>query len=180
VDLHALPPAAFSKIPPDHPIAAVRASVPGTVEAKTGCVGSLLPTKVTASRGDAPPVMVDYAGDPKFEPIEGTTVARGANTSFDVLKVDDKYYLLHAGIWYGGDSPTGPWTVAASLPDAIYTIPPSSPAYSMTQVTIAQTTPDAVTYSYPASYSTSTYVVYGVPYYGTGWWYYPWIYDDYY
>jgi hypothetical protein len=176
----ALPPAAFGKIPEDHPIAAVRASVPGTVEAKTAALEALLPTKVTASRGDAPAVMVDYAGDPKFEPIEGTTVARGVNTSFDVLEVEDRYYLLHAGIWYAGDSPTGPWAVAASLPDAIYTIPPSSPAYSMTQVTIASTTPNTVTYSYPAAYSSSTYVVYGVPYYGTGWWYYPWIYDDYY
>jgi hypothetical protein len=174
------PPDAFQAIPVDHAVAAVRASVPGTVEAKMAALESLLPTRVTANVGDTPVVTVDFAGEPKFEPIAGTVVSRAVNTSFDVLQVDGRCYLLHAGVWYEAPTATGPWTVAAAVPDAIYTIPPSSPAYHMTQVTVASTTPETVTYSYPSSYSSSTYVVYGVPYYGTGWYYWPWIYDDYY
>lgn len=176
----AFPPEPFKAIPEDHALAAVRASVPGTVEAKMAALEALLPTRVTAAVGDAPPVDVEFAGEPRFEPIAGTSVSRAVNTSFDVLGVASRYYLLYQGVWYEGAAPVGPWSVAASLPDAIYAIPPSSPAYHMTQVTIAAATQDKVTYSYPASYSSSTYVVYGVPYYGTGWYYYPWIWDDYY
>jgi hypothetical protein len=176
----AFPPHAFQAIPADHEVAVVRASVPGTVEAKMAALEALLPTKVTANVGDSPVVTVDFAGEPLFEPIAETGVSRAVNTSYDVLQVEGRCYLLHGGIWYEAPEATGPWTVAASVPDAIYTIPPSSPAYHVTQVTVASTTPETVTYSYPSSYSSSTYVVYGVPYYGTGWYYAPWIYGDYY
>lgn len=175
-----MPPDAFSRIPVDHAAGAVRASVPGTVEARMAALEAMLPTRVTAGRADAPPVQVEYAGEPAFEPIDGTTVARAVNSGSDVLLTDGRYYLLYAGIWYVGDAPQGPWRVAAAVPEAIYAIPPDSPSYHMTQVTIASATADTVTYSYPASYSTSTYVVYGVPYYGTGWYYHPWIWNGYY
>ena len=67
------------------------------------------------------------------------------------------------------------------LPEAfIYEIPPDSPAYDTTQVKVASSTASAVTYTYPASYSSGVYVVYGVPYYGTGWYYPPYYYGGYY
>jgi hypothetical protein len=173
-------PAAFGQIPEDHAMAAVRTSVPGTVEAKTAALEAMLPTKVTAARNAKPPIEVTYAGDPQFEPIPETTVARAVNTGYDVIQVGNAYYLLYAGIWYQGGAPTGPWTVATSVPAAIYDIPPSSPSYHVTQVKVAGSSSEEVVYAYPPSYSESVYVVYGVPYYGTGWYYYPWIYGGYY
>ena len=66
------------------------------------------------------------------------------------------------------------------MPDAIYKIPPDSPSYPVTQVTVYESTPTTVVYSYPPSYSTGVYVAYGVPWYGTGWYYPPYIYVPYY
>ena len=166
-------PDAFRSIPVDHRMAQVRASVPGTTEARMAALGAMLPAKNTVARNAAPPVQVSYAGTPKFEAIEGTPVARGVNTSYDVLQVQGKYYLCYAGVWYVGDVPSGPWAVATAVPSAIYTIPPSSPSYHVTQVTVYQSTPTTVVYTYPPSYNTNVYVVAGVAMYGTGWYYPP-------
>ena len=173
-------PAGFAKIPTDHPMAAVRASVPDTVEARFAALESSLPTKTRTPVGQAAPVEVGYSGEPKFEPISGTKVARAANSSNDVILFNGKYYLCYSGVWYLGTSPTGPWTVATSVPQEIYAIPPSSPSYPVTQVTLVESTPTTVVYTYPPSYTSSVWVVWGVPYYGTGWYYPPYIYGGYY
>ena len=154
--------------------------MPGTVEARFAALESSLPTKTTVKVGTKAPVEVSYAGDPKFEPISGTQVSRAANSSNDVILFNGQYYLCYAGVWYLGSSPTGPYFVAASVPQEIYAIPPSSPSYPVTQVTVAQATTTEVIYTYPPSYSTSVWVVYGVPYYGTGWYYPPYWYGGYY
>ena len=167
-----LPPG-FAKIPTDSPVAAVRASVPDTVEARFAALESSIPTKTTAKVGTQAPVEVGYVGDPKFEPISGTQVSRAVNSSSDVILFKGQYYLCYAGIWYLGSSPTGPFTVAPSVPEEIYKIPPNSPSYPVTQVTVAESTPTEVVYSYPPSYTESVWVVWGVPYYGTGWYYPP-------
>ncbi len=173
-------PDAFSKIPVDHPRAAVRASVSGTVEARMAALEALLPTTVAAATGAAPPVKVSYAGDPKFEPVADAGVSRAVNTGLDVIQYEDTYYLLYAGIWYDSPAPIGPWRVTSAVPAAIYEIPPSSPSYHVTQVQVVESTPTEVVYSYPPSYSSSVYVAYGVPYYGTGWYYPPYIWGAYY
>lgn len=173
-------PDGFAKIPESHAQAAVRASVRGTTEARMAALEASLPVKIEASRDAAAPVDVTYAGEPQFEPVQGTGVARAVNTGYDILEVGGRYYLCYAGIWYVADKPVGPWTVTGDVPAAVYTIPPSSPAYNVTQVQVAQSTPSTVYYSYPPSYSTSVYVVYGTPYYGTGWYYPPYIYGGYY
>ena len=166
-------PDAFRSIPADHRMAQVRASVPGTTEARMAALEAMLPAKNTVALNAAPPVQVSYAGTPKFEAIEGTPVARSVNTTYDVLQVQGKYYLCYAGVWYVGDAASGPWAVATAVPSAIYTIPPSSPSYHVTQVTVYQSTPTTVVYTYPPSYSTNVYVVAGVAMYGTGWYYPP-------
>ena len=173
-------PDAFSRIPPEHAMAAVLASVPGTEEAKMAALEASLPVKKEVSRSATPEVEVTFAGEPKFEPIEGTAVARGVNTGFDILQFDGRYYLLYGGAWYLADAPIGPWSVTDSVPAEIYSIPPGSPAYNMTQVQVASSTPGSVTYTYPESYLSGVYVVYGVPYYGTGWYYPPYYYGGYY
>lgn len=174
-----LPPT-FEKIPKDHAMASVRASVPGTVEAKTAALEALLPTTTEVALDAKPPIEVTYAGEPKFEPIPNTQVSRAVNSGYDIIQYGSDYYLVYAGIWYVASAPIGPWTVTTTVPAPIYAIPPSSPAYNVTQVTVVESTPTKVVYSYPPAYSSSVYVVYGVPYYGTGWYYPPYIYGGYY
>ena len=52
-----------------------------------------------------------------------------SNTSNDVIKVGDKYYLCLDGVWFVSDSPEGTWKVTHEVPSSIYTIPPSNPLY---------------------------------------------------
>jgi hypothetical protein len=173
-------PDAFSAIPATGDLADIRASVPGTVEAKAAALEALLPTRKSIAAGTPPDVTVSYAGEPKFEPIKGADVSRAVNSGNDVILYEGTYYLCYDGAWYASSSATGPWTATATVPDAIYKIPPESPAYSVTQVTVYETTPSTIVYSYPPSYSTDVYVAYGVPWYGTGWYYPPYIYGPYY
>ncbi len=173
-------PDAFSQIPQDSEMADVRASVPGTVEAKMAALEALLPTRKSVAVGAAPDVNVTYGGDPKFEKIEGTQVSRAVNSGNDVILYSGTYYLVYEGAWYTSASPNGPWVATATVPDPIYQIPPSSPSYAVTQVVVQETTPTTIVYSYPPSYSTGIYVAYGVPWYGTGWYYPPYIYGPYY
>ena len=72
-----------------------------------------------------------------------------------------------------------PWSVADKIPtDKIAAIPPSSPVYNTTYVTIYDSTPDVVHVGYTPGYMWS-YPYLGVPVYGTGW-YYPPYYGPYY
>ena len=53
---------------------------------------------------------VEYQGEPKFEPIEKTTVSRAVNTDKDIIKVGDMYYMCFQGVWFmaqGRDRPVG-------------------------------------------------------------------------
>lgn len=168
-------PDAFQSIPKDHEQADVLASVPGTSEARVASLEVILPVKKEASL-DAQAPEVAYAGEPQFVPITATEVARAANTSYDILEYKGRYYLCYAGIWYAASTPIGPWAVTADVPAAIYTIPPSSASYHVTHVKVYASTPTTVIYTYPPSYTTSVYVVAGVPVYGTGWYYPPYVY----
>ena len=56
---------------------------------------------------------VTYQGEPQFEAIPTTTVARAVNTDKDILKVGDLYYMCFQGVWFISRTPTGPWTVTA-------------------------------------------------------------------
>jgi hypothetical protein len=70
-----------------------------------------------------------------------------------VIKVGDLYHLCFQGIWFVSTGPQGPWQTAPSVPQPIYTIPPSSPVYNVTHV-IQVTTPDGnVQASYTAGYT---------------------------
>ncbi len=173
-------PEAFALIPADNAAAGVRASVPGTLEARRAALEAQLPTQKIVKSGAAPDVKVSYAGDPQFEAIPDTDVSRAVNAGHDIIESGGRYYLCYQGAWYVASAPTGPWLATAEVPMAIYDIPPSSPAYPVTQVTATTTTTGSIVYSYPPSYSSNVYVVYGVPYYGTGWYYPPYIYGAYY
>ena len=174
-------PEAFALIPADHAMADVRASVPGTLEARRAALEAQLPVKKQVQAGAAPKVEVNYAGEPKFEAIPKTSVARAVNTNLDIIEHGGKYYLCYEGIWYIASGPTGPWAATADVPAAIYEIPPSSPSYPVTQVTVVPaSSTTTIVYQYPPSYSSGMYVSFGVAYYGTGWYYPPYAYGGYY
>jgi hypothetical protein len=67
----------------------------------------------------------------------------------------------------------GPWVVAISVPQVIYTMPPSSPVYNVKYVYIYDYTPDVVYIGYYPGY-VGSYVYGGTVVYGTGWYYRPW------
>jgi hypothetical protein len=143
----------FAKIPPSSPPGIILASVPGTDEAKDAVLMSQIPTTVTVNpAAAAAQAKVTYEGAPNFVPIQGTSMSYATNTSQRVIQVDDLYYLCLNGIWFFSASPQGPWQTAQSVPQQIYTIPPSSPVYNVTYVTQTVTPSGSVQASYTAGY----------------------------
>jgi hypothetical protein len=165
-----LPPD-FSAIPTDHPKAHVLAAVPGTRQAELAVLEASIPQTAVVDRKTAT-AAVDYVGDPKFEAIPGTAVSYAVNTPSDVLKVGDNYYLCLQGVWFVSKASTGPWETADKIPQEVTTIPPTSPKYHVTHVTIYESTPTTVTYGYTAAY-TGMVIAYGVAMWGTGYYYSP-------
>src|SRR5436309_8827881 len=146
-------PADFAKIPPSSPASAILASVPGTEEAKDAVLLAQVPTMITVNQKEAATkVKVEYAGDPKFEPIKGTSMAYATNTPDKVIKVGDVYYLCLQSVWFMSPNAQGPWTTCTSVPQEIYSIPPSSPVYNVTYVTQTANPDNTVTASYTAGY----------------------------
>jgi hypothetical protein len=125
-------PADFSNIPPDSPASAVLAAVPGTTQAEDAALMAQVPRTPALSAGQ---VSVTYlGGTPQFMPVEGTTMQYASNTADKVLLSGGVYYLSRRGGWFMAPTPQGPWAAASGPPAVIYTIPPSSPVYTVTYV----------------------------------------------
>src|SRR5215475_3698415 len=117
-------PPDFAKIAKDNAKSMVLASVPGTPEAKEALIANSIPQTATITRAEAK-LTVQYDGEPMFIPIDGTSLSYAKNTSAAVIKVSDNdYYCVEAGVWFKAPTPQGPWNVADSVPEVIYTIPP--------------------------------------------------------
>jgi len=152
-------PADFTHIPRSSPASQVLASVPGTEEAKDAVLLTRVPTTVIVNpAAAAATVKVKYVGPPQFVVIEGTSLYYAKNTPQAVIKAGNLYYLCFQGIWFVSASPQGPWQTAQSVPQEIYTIPPSSPVYHVTYVTQVTTSDGNVQASYTAGY-TGVYVM---------------------
>lgn len=173
-------PADFSKIPLSSPAGAVLSSVPGTDEAKDAVLIAQIPTVMEIDpKSAAAQAKVSYSGDPQFAPIEGTSLYYATNTADKVIKVGDVYYLCLQGVWFMSPNAQGPWTTASSVPQVIYTIPPSSPVYNVTYVTQTTTSSGTVQCSHTAGYMGAFVVgltVGAVIANGTGYYYPPYIY----
>lgn len=174
-------PADFAHIPPSSPAAQVLASVPGTDEAKDAVLLAQIPVTATVNPdAAAKAAKVTYDGQPKFAAIAGTTptIYYAMNTQYKVIQVSDRFYLCHQGIWFVSPNPQGPWEVARSVPQVIYTIPPDSPVYNVTYVVQTVNPDGTVTASYTSGYTgayvmtTSTVVVVTC---GTGYYYPPYV-----
>jgi hypothetical protein len=165
----------FKNIPLSHPRSRVLASVPGTDQAAEAVLLAQIPQTARVSKKDVKAPEVDYEGEPKFEPIEKTTVSRAVNTDKDIIKVGDLYYMCFEGVWFMGRSPNGPWSVTGSVPGQIYEIPVSSPAHSVTYVTVEDDDDDWVVFATAAAY-TGMMVAWGCAVWGSGWYYPPYAY----
>ena len=170
-------PAGFAKIPESDPAGTVLASVAGTPQAGEAAISATIPQTATVSRTAT--TKVTYAGDPKFQPVEGTALAYAVNTATPVIRVaEDAYYSVVNGVWFLARAALGPWTVADSVPPAIYTIPPSSPVYYATNVSVYGSTPEVVYTGYTPGYFGPCLSPEGVMVFGTGFWYPPFIGPD--
>jgi hypothetical protein len=167
-------PDVFKQIPLEHPRSRVLAAVPGTPQATEAILLSQVPQTARVNRKTITAPEVAYNGDPKFEPIEQTTVSRAVNTDKTIIKVGDLYYLCFQGVWFMARSAEGPWEVTSSVPKEIYQIPPSSPAYNVTYVTVVEddTDDEWVTFAAVAGY-TGMMVAYGCVVWGSGYYYPP-------
>ncbi len=175
----ALPlPSAFSDIPEDHPVGDVRSSIPGTREAQIAVIQAQLPKTLAVKRNEVK-VQVYYAGSPKFEQIEGTSLARAVNTSFDVIQAGDHFYLCYHAVWFVSTQANGPWDLADMIPAEIYDIPANSPAHHVTYVQVYDSTADVVYVRSTPGYHHS-YISFGVVVYGSGYYWPPYYYNSYY
>jgi hypothetical protein len=146
-------PSDFGRIPPTSPAGRVLVSVPGTEEAKDAVLLAQVPkTLVVNPAAAAAQIQITYYGLPEFAPIQGTTLFYATNTQDKVIQVGNAYYLCLQGIWFTSESPSGPWSTAAYVPQAIYTIPPGSPVYNVTYVTQTVTSTGNIQASYTAGY----------------------------
>jgi hypothetical protein len=180
---YTLPPD-FARIPPSSPPGSVLASVPGTPEAEDAVLIAQIPTTVTVNTTEAAKeVKVSYIGEPQFQPIEGTSMQYAVNTPNKVVLVGTEYYMCYQGLWFVSSSPQGPWQVAQTVPQVIYTIPPSSPVYNVTYVTQVPASAGYVTSSYTAGYMgmfVAGAAVGAIIANGTGYYYPPYMYGGYY
>ncbi len=173
-------PEDFAKIPSSSPASGVLSSVPGTEEAKDSVLIAQIPTVMEVDPNSAAAqAKVSYSGEPQFAPIDGTSLYYATNTADKVIKVGDVYYLCLQGVWFMSPHADGPWTTASSIPQVIYTIPPSSPVYNVTYVTQTTTSSGTVQSSYTAGYVGAFVVgvtVGAVVCSGTGYYYPPYMY----
>ncbi len=176
-------PEDFSRISLEHPRSRVLASVPGTQQAAEAVVLASVPQIARVNKKEIKAPDVAYQGEADFQNIAGTKLQRAVNTDKEIIKVGDSYYMCYQGVWFMASSPKGPWTVATSVPNEIYEIPVSSPAHSVTYVTVEQDdndNDDWVTYAAVAGY-TGVMIGWGCAVWGSGWYYPPyWGYGAYY
>ena len=167
-------PEDFKQIPLEHERSRVLASVPGTVQAAEAVLLAQVPHTARVNKKELKPPDVDYQGEPAFEPIATTSVARASNTDKDIFKIGSLYYMCFQGVWFMSQTPTGPWEVTSSVPQAIYEIPVSSPAHHVTYVTIEDDDDEWVTVAAAAAY-TGVMVGWGCAVWGTGYYYPPYV-----
>jgi hypothetical protein len=172
-------PANFKQIEEDSEIGTVLYAVPGTQVAKEAVMDARIP-QTAAIEKDKASLNVEYDSEPQFEEITGTKMYWATNTETPVIRVGNMYYAVDEAVWFVSNSARGPWAVATSVPDEIYTIPADSPVYNVTFVRIYDDEEEVVYVGYTPGY-TNTYVyqetiVYGTGYYWPGWYgryYYP-------
>lgn len=169
-------PTAFASIPPGSPAGIVLASVAGTPQAREAVIENAIPQTATVRLVNGPQFTPSYDGPPKLAPIAGTPLQYVVNSSAPVIRIDAyTWYALYVGVWFTAGSPNGPWIIATSVPEVIYTIPVSSSLHYVTYVRIYGTAPGVVYEGYTPGYLGTVVAPDGVVVYGSGYVYDPWI-----
>jgi len=170
-------PAEFSTIPTDHRKASVLVSVPGTPQADQAVAEAAKPKRIVVAVDQENASEVPYVGEPSFVDIEATGLRRAENTPYQVIMHNNYYYLCFEGAWYSSTNPRTGWRAAVEIPEAIYTIPPTDPAYNVTFVKVDafDDSSGKVAYTNTSGYYNRYYTGYSMVY-GTGW-YYPGYYN---
>jgi hypothetical protein len=169
-----LPPD-FAQIPATHDKANVLVAVAGTPQANEALIANSIAQTATIKR-NAAQLTVSYDGVPQFKSIEPTSLYYAVNTATPVIRVaNDSYYAVQQAVWFVATDPLGPWSVATSVPAAIYSIPLSSPLHYVTYVKIYNSTPEVVYVGYTPGYYGTVVSSSNVVVYGTGWYYPPYV-----
>lgn len=163
-------PKDFSKIPGDHEMADVRASVIGTPEAEEAVIQSMIPRKASVQRGGAELAVV-YEGKPEFEEIKETGgVSFAVNTQSDVFQFNGTFYCCDNGIWFVAADAEGPWEMCDKVPAEIYSIPGEHGKHHCTYVQVYESNEDEIVYGYTGGYY-GNYYYRGRIWFGYGhWW----------
>ena len=167
-------PEDFKKIPLEHPRSRVLASVPGTQQAAEAVLLAQVPQTARVNKKTLKAPEVAYQGDPKFVPIEKTTVQNAENTDKQVFKVGDAYYMCYQGVWFKAPTPTGVWEVTSSVPKEIYQIPTDLglPQRHVRDRRRGRQDDEWATFATVAAY-TGVMVAWGCAVWGTGYYYPP-------
>ena len=110
----------------------VLCSVPNTQEAEDAILLASIPHKATIDIADGEGRRRPTIGEPKFVPIEGTTMTYAVNTGYQVIYAAGKYYCCYNGVWFVctvGRRARG--SSARRCRAVIYTIPPIVPALQL-------------------------------------------------
>ena len=92
-------------------MATVLYAVPESEAAKTAVLDAQIPQTAAIDRSKAS-LEVEYDGQPKFEPIETTTMTYAVNTATPVVQASGTYYACDNAVWFVASQPTGTWAVA--------------------------------------------------------------------
>jgi hypothetical protein len=169
-------PADFARIPPDAPAAAVLASVAGTPQAQEAVIANSVPQTATLPRVNGPKFVPKFDGAPQYSPIPDTPLSYTVNSAVPIIEVNPSgFFAVSAGAWFTAPTVTGPWVLATSVPDVIYTIPTSSPLHYVTYVRVYGATPQVIYVGYTPGYMGTVVDPYGTVVYGTGYAYTPWV-----
>jgi hypothetical protein len=169
-------PGDFRLIPASSPAGVVLAAIAGTPQAREAAIANSIPQTATVTRATAPAFSPIYDGPPQLRPIDGTALQYVVNSPTPIILVDEHSgYAVRAGVWYTATALDAPWTLATSVPDAIYTIPSSSPLHFVTYARIYGATPAVVYEGYTPGYLGTVVAPDGVVVYGTGYDYPQWV-----
>ncbi|MCP5130888.1 MAG: hypothetical protein H6985_15050 [Pseudomonadales bacterium] len=174
-------PADFKRIPPESPAAVVLAAVAGTPQAREAVIANSIPQTATIPLENGPTFTPEIDGAAQWRVIDGTDLQYVINSETPIIKVSPgTLYALSAGVWFTANALDATWVIATSVPQAIYTIPPSSKLYYTTFVYIYGATDQYVYVGYTPGYMGTVVNSDGVVVYGTGYNYEPWVGTTYY
>jgi hypothetical protein len=173
-------PGDFAQIPDSSPKENVKASIAGTPQAQEALIENNIPqsTKVARTTQIQPP---QFDGAPQISPVSGTPLSYVINSDTPIIRIgDNSWFACQNAVWFTAPTVNGPWTVADSVPEVIYSIPPSSALYYVTFVHIYNATPEYVYEGYTPGYLGAVATPDNTVVYGTGYDYQPWIGDVWY